>query len=309
MTADELPLRRAVLGESVSGDILEGIRPDGQVTTVLASAAPPFDEQGRARGAVGAFVDITEQMRAENELRKQSVELSAVNKELEAFNSAVAHDLRAPLRHIHGFAQILADDAGPKQHLKTIQNSANHRRQLLEDLLNLSKLGRQELHKQLCGWNSLIEEVLVKLEPGCKDREIEWRIAELPFIECDPALMKQVLFNLLGNALKFTRTRERAIIEIGQSTIGAVPAIFIRDNGVGFSMKYVEKLFGLFQRLHREEDFEGTGVGLAIVQRIVHRHDGRVRAEAELNKGATFYLNVDPGKADSKQLIATDAAS
>ena len=149
MTADELPLRRAVLGESVSGDILEGIRPDGQVTTVLASAAPPFDEQGRARGAVGAFVDITEQMRAENELRKQSVELSAVNKELEAFNSAVAHDLRAPLRHIHGFAQILADDAGPKQNLKTIQNSANHRRQLLEDLLNLSKLGRQELHKQV----------------------------------------------------------------------------------------------------------------------------------------------------------------
>ena len=181
-------------------------------------------------------------------------------------------------------------------------------RQLLEDLLKLSRLGRQELSKQLCSANGLIAEVINALEPESKGRDVEWRITELPPVECDPALFKQVLVNLLSNALKFTRTRHPAIIEIGQTTIDGEAVIFIRDNGVGYSMKYADKLFGLFQRLHHQQDFEGTGVGLAIVQRIMHRHGGRVWAEAELDKGATFYLSLHRGEAGKKELAAARAA-
>jgi len=247
----------------------------------------------------------------ERRIAERTEELRAMNKELEAFNYAVAHDLRAPLRHIHGFAELLSEEAGSvlsdssKRHLELIRDSVRHMGQLLEDLLCLSRLGRQELRKQVCGLNSLVEEVVTGLKPEIKDREVEWRIAELPFVECDPALMKQILVNLLSNALKFTRPRQPAIIEVGQTTVDGEPVIFVRDNGVGFSMKYVDKLFGLFQRLHRQEDFEGTGVGLAIVQRIVYRHGGRVWAEAELNKGATFYLSLHTCEAErNDQAIA-----
>jgi len=305
---EALPIQRAVRGEAITGEILEMVRPDGQVITVHASAAPIFDERGQPRGAVSAFVDITEQKRAERIIRERSAELVVVNKELEAFNYAVAHDLRAPLRHIHGFADMLSENVGPalddssKRYLQTIQDSVHHMSMLLEDLLRMSRLGRQEIHKVALGLNALVEEVLRSLAPEIKDREVEWRIASLPFLECDSTLMKQVLFNLLSNALKFTRARRPAIIEIGQITVDGEPVVFIRDNGVGFSMKYAEKLFGLFQRLHRQEDFEGTGVGLAIVQRIMHRHGGRVWAEAELNKGATFYLCLHPCETEKKEL-------
>ena len=180
--------------------------------------------------------------------------------------------------------------------------------QLLEALLNLSRLGRQKLRKQVCRLNSLIDEVVTGLKPEIKGREVEWRIAELPRVKCDPALMKQVLFNLVSNALKFSRTRQPAIIEIGHTTVDGEPVIFIRDNGVGFSMEYVDKLFGLFQRLHRQQDFEGTGVGLAIVQQIMNRHSGRVWAEAELNKGATFYLSLQTCEAERSEQALAQAA-
>jgi light-regulated signal transduction histidine kinase (bacteriophytochrome) len=173
---------------------------------------------------------------------------------------------------------------------------------------NLSRLSRQEPRKRVCSANSLIEEVVKGLESELKDRQVEWQIAELPSIECDPSLFKQVLVNLLSNALKFTRTRQPAIIEIGQTTIDGEVVIFVRDNGVGFNMKYADKLFGLFQRLHRQQDFEGTGVGLAIVQRIMHRHGGRVWVEAELDKGATFYLSLHGCEAGKKGLSAAHAA-
>jgi light-regulated signal transduction histidine kinase (bacteriophytochrome) len=145
---------------------------------------------------------------------------------------------------------------------------------------------------QVTGLRSLVEEVLKDLGPEVKDRNIEWKIAGLPFVECDPILAKQVFVNLLSNAVKFTRTRPLAIIEVGQRDVDGQSAIYVQDNGVGFSMKYSDKLFGVFQRLHRQEDFEGTGVGLATVQRIVHKHGGRVWAEAELNTGATFYFTL-----------------
>jgi PAS domain S-box-containing protein len=281
----------------------------GQVTEVLYNAAIFKDQQGQVEGVFAAAREITDRKRAEEEIRKlneeleqrvaaRTRELQAVNKELEAFNYAVAHDLRAPLRHIHGFAEILAEEAKPvldetaQRHLQMIRDSVQHMGQLLEDLLSLSRLGRQELSRQVCGLKSLVEEVVNELKPEAKNREVEWRIGELPFVECDPGLMRQVMTNLLANALKFTRPRQPAVIEIGQKMVDGEPVVFIRDNGVGFSMKYVNKLFWLFQRLHRQQDFEGTGVGLAIVQRIIHMHGGQVWAEGELNAGATFYFKL-----------------
>jgi len=159
-------------------------------------------------------------------------------------------------------------------------------------LLNLSRVGRQELRWQIVGLDSLVEEARRDLKPEMEGREIDWKIGPLPFVECDPALMKQVFANLLSNALKFTRPRERAVMEVGTMTRDGQPVVFVRDNGVGFSMKYADKLFGIFQRLHRQEDFEGTGVGLATVQRIIRKHGGRIWAEAELNQGATFYFSL-----------------
>jgi PAS domain S-box-containing protein len=297
----------------------------GKVTEVLYNASVFRNEAGEVEGVFAAARDVTERKQAEEEVRKlneeleqrvtaRTEELRVLNKELEAFNYAVAHDLRAPLRHIHGFAEMLGEEARPvltdsgKHQLGTILDSVQHMSQLLEDLLKLSRLGRQELCKQVCSANSLIAEVVKALEPESKGREVEWRITDLPAVQCDPPLFKQVLVNLLSNALKFTRTRHPAIIEIGQTTIDGEAAIFIRDNGVGFSMKYADKLFGLFQRLHSQQDFEGTGVGLAIVQRIMHRHGGRVWAEAEPDKGATFYLILHSCEAAKPELAVAHGA-
>jgi light-regulated signal transduction histidine kinase (bacteriophytochrome) len=165
---------------------------------------------------------------------------------------------------------------------------------MVDELLELSRTSRRELSKQLTGLRSLVSEVLEELKPEVEDREIEWRIGELPFADCDPTLTRQVFVNLLANAVKFTRDRKPAVIEVGQDLSGGQTVLFVRDNGVGFSMKYVEKLFGVFQRLHRREDFEGTGVGLVTVQRIIHKHGGRIWAQAELEKGATFYFTLEP---------------
>jgi light-regulated signal transduction histidine kinase (bacteriophytochrome) len=163
---------------------------------------------------------------------------------------------------------------------------------LIDDLLNLGRVGRQELHLQVAGLRSIVDEVLGDLRLECVGRQVEWKVGILPFVECDPGLIKQVFHNLLANAVKFTRPRDTAVIEIGQQDESDPPIIYVRDNGVGFSMKYAEKLFGVFQRLHRQEDFDGTGVGLATVERIVRKHGGRIWAEAALDKGATFYLTL-----------------
>jgi len=236
----------------------------------------------------------------------RTAQLEAVNKELEAFTYSVAHDLRAPLRHIDAFARILSEEARPhlppeaNEYLEHILQAARQMGQLVDDLLNLSRVGRKELSLQLTGLNSLVDEVLAGLRPELETRQIDWKIGKLPFVEADPSLLKQVFTNLLSNAVKYTRPRDHAVIEVSSISSNGTPCVFVRDNGVGFNMKYVDKLFGIFQRLHRQEDFEGTGIGLATVQRIVHKHGGRVWAEAELDKGATFFFTLGTGEHQSE---------
>ncbi len=260
----------------------------GAIVIVIAKALHELDS--KRRQAAQAIERLNE------ELKCRSVELEAANKELEAFSYSVSHDLRAPLRHIDGFSKLLLEEHSAElsdqaQHyLSRVRDGARRMGQLVDDLLSLSRVGRQELRWHIVGLNSLVEEVRRDLKPETEGRQIDWKVGPLPFVECDPALMKQVFANLLSNALKFTRPRAQAVIELGTMTRDGQDVAFVRDNGVGFSMKYADKLFGIFQRLHRQEDFEGTGVGLATVQRILHKHGGRVWAEGELDKGATFYF-------------------
>lgn len=239
----------------------------------------------------------------ERRVMERTGQLDAANRELEAFSYSVAHDLRAPLRHIDGFSQILLADYSPaldataQKYLNRVREGARNMGQLLDDLLKMGQIGRQELVCKPTGLNSVVESALRDLQPECEGRQIEWRIGQLPRLDCDPGLMQQVFANLLSNAVKYTRRRAKAVIEVGQATLDGVPVIFIRDNGAGFNQQYAHKLFGAFQRLHRVEEFEGTGIGLATVQRIVQKHGGKIWAKAEVEKGATFYFTLgrEPG--------------
>lgn len=197
---------------------------------------------------------------------------------------------------------MLTEDFGPqipsdaRECVHDILDSAQHMAQLIDALLALARIGRQEARMEVASLSSIVQEAVRELKKDVEGRDIRWQIGDLPFIDCDPGLIKQVFFNLLSNAIKYTRPRTPAVIEVGKTIVKDRPVIFVRDNGVGFSMKYADKLFGLFQRLHRKEDFEGTGVGLAIVQRIIHKHGGHVWAEAELDNGATFYISLANSK-------------
>ncbi len=230
------------------------------------------------------------------ELGERSEQLAAVNKELEAFSYSVSHDLRAPLRHISGFTALLLKSAGDldegrRRYLRLISESALKMGELIDSLLTFSRMGRAEMLHTRVDLNTVVRTAqrdVAELDP---DREVIWSIEPLPQVPGDPNMLQLVFNNLLSNAFKYSRTRKEATIEIGcrNGTPGEV-VVFVRDNGVGFDMTYAGRLFGVFQRLHRAEEFEGTGIGLANVQRIVARHGGRVWAEAELGKGATFYL-------------------
>jgi signal transduction histidine kinase len=236
--------------------------------------------------------------RANESLERRTAELSETNIELESFAYSVAHDLRAPLRHISGYSGALTQDYGPRldaeglRCLGKIADCAQKMGILVDDLLALSKVGRQELSFQDIPLGSLVAEVVEELAPELAGRDVEWQVGDLFDAECDPGLMKQVFANLFSNAAKYTRKREHAVIQIGQTSQDGEQVIFIRDNGVGFEMQYVAKLFGVFQRLHKARDFEGTGVGLAIVQRIIRKHGGRIWAEAVVDQGATFYFTL-----------------
>ncbi|MGC2820702.1 MAG: ATP-binding protein, partial [Candidatus Sulfotelmatobacter sp.] len=236
--------------------------------------------------------------RANERLERRTSELSETNIELESFAYSVAHDLRAPLRNIAGYSGVLTQDYGSqidadgRRCIDKITESARRMGRLVDDLLSLSKIGLQELSIETTPLNSLLREALKDLELDSSGREIEWRIGELFSAECDPGLMKQVFVNLLSNAVKYTGKRDHAVIEVGEMLQAGERVVFVRDNGAGFEMKYVDKLFGVFQRLHKARDFEGTGVGLAIVQRIIGKHGGRIWAEAKLDQGATFFFTL-----------------
>jgi len=277
------------------------VRKDGSRFWANVVLTPLHDEKGGLRGFGKVTRDITERKRAQDEIQSLNRELErgnaglvAANQELESFSYSVSHDLRAPLRHMDGFSKLLHDEYGPaldptaQHYLDMIQDGAKSMGELVDGLLNLGRIGRQELACKPTALNSLVKSVLRELQPDCQERQIDWRIGELSVVDCDPGLMKQVFANLLSNAVKYTRGRDPAVIEVGEISVDGGSVIFIRDNGAGFEQQYVHKLFGAFQRLHHADEFEGTGVGLATVQRIIRKHGGRIWAEGEVDKGATF---------------------
>lgn len=232
-------------------------------------------------------------------VRMRTMELEEANKEMEAFSYSVSHDLRAPLRHIIGFSDIVLKDSANgltetnKRYLGLICDSAKNMGKLIDDLLSFSRMARLQIDKSSVDLSRLVKDVIEEMKPETEGRNITWKIGELPQVKADPSLIRLVLVNLLSNAVKYTRRNPQAVIEIGAiSPQNGSDEFFVRDNGVGFDMRYVDKLFGVFQRLHSNEEFEGTGIGLANVRRIVLRHKGRIWAEARPNEGATFHVSL-----------------
>ena len=234
----------------------------------------------------------------ESRVLERTAQLQRANQELESFSYSVSHDLRAPLRHIAGFAQMLQQEFGAtlepaaRRYLDRIQAGTQQMGRLIDGLLSLARIGNHPICLMSTPLDAIVSETISMLEPDCAGRHVSWKIASLPAVACDPVLIRQVFQNLFSNALKFTRTRHTALVDVSCQENNGQPLFVVRDNGIGFDLKYADKLFAVFQRLHREEDFEGTGVGLAIVQRIVHKHGGEVWAEGEPNRGATFFFTL-----------------
>jgi len=285
---------------------------DGSFRWFLTRAFPLKDAAGRVLRWCGTNTDIGRMRDAETEIQRlnsdlerrvieRTAQLEAANKELEAFSYSVSHDLRSPLRAVDGFSQAVLEDYGPQLpeagqgYLRTIRQGAQKMGMLIDDLLTFSRLSRAPLHRQTVNTNQLVRGVLDDLSAQRTGRQIDVRFAELPTCCGDPALLKQVWINLLSNAFKYTGKREAAVVEIGCTVTEEGDVFFVKDNGTGFDMRYAGKLFGVFQRLHRADEYDGTGVGLALVQRIIHRHGGRVWAEAEVDRGAIFFFTIEGG--------------
>jgi PAS domain S-box-containing protein len=282
---------------------------DGHYGWFLTRVFPLKDDAGQVVRWFGTNTDVSQKREAEEVIRQlntsleqrvaeRTAELEAANKELEAFSYSVSHDLRAPLRAVDGFSQAVLEDYGSQlppegqRDLQTIREGAQRMGTLIDDLLTFSRLSRTPLNKQTVNTDKLVRDVIDDVESERHERQIDIRVGKLPPSQGDPALLKQVWINLISNAVKYTRHRNPAVIEIG-CKVEQENVYFVRDNGAGFDMKYAHKLFGVFQRLHRADQFEGTGVGLAIVQRVIHRHSGRVWAEAAVNQGATFNFTLN----------------
>jgi PAS domain S-box-containing protein len=295
---------------SVMGFETEEYRKDGSRIWVSINARAVRGSDGGIRYYEGTVEDTTERKRAEEEIRKlnqeleqrvrdRTADLEAANRELEAFAYSVSHDLRAPLRHIDGFVELLQKGIGPtlddrsRQYMANISDSANRMGMLIDDLLSFSRMGRHEMSRIRFDLGSLVQEVIRELQPEAEGRNVSWHVADLPRVTGDLSMLRIVLANLISNALKFTRPVEQVEIEIGWiQGAETETVVFVRDNGVGFDMNYADKLFGVFQRLHRVDEFEGTGIGLATVRRIITKHGGRTWAEARVGQGATFYFSL-----------------
>ncbi|MCJ7625724.1 MAG: ATP-binding protein, partial [Anaerolineaceae bacterium] len=280
-------------------------------TTELDRRVTEMEKLNRAMNNL--LEDLQETNRRASET---ATRLQETNAELESFSYSVSHDLRAPLRHINGFVQMLLEreagklDANSNRFLKNVSDAARKMGNLIDDLLNFSRTGRKDIRKVHVNQNDMIKKVQEELSPNLEARHITWQISPLPDIMADRAMLQQVWVNLLSNAIKYTAPRAEARIQIGIVKPGTgaemdggtasdthvdLPeaTIFVRDNGVGFDPQYVDKLFGVFQRLHRDDEFEGSGIGLAIVKRIINRHGGKVWAEGEPDKGATFFFTIN----------------
>ncbi|MFZ4520465.1 MAG: sensor histidine kinase [Bacteroidales bacterium] len=285
------------------------IRKDGQLIWGSLTVMPTYDKEGNFLYNLGIVEDITWRKAAEEELRhskedlekrviERTSQLEAANQEMEAFTYSVSHDLMTPLRHINGYAGLLNEELqdnlpGETRHyLENITITSKQMSTLIDDLLRFSRTNRQDLHTIRLDTNVLVREVIEMMEPDIRNRNINWSVETLPEVFGDDALLHQVWINLIGNAVKYTRFKELAEISIGCREEKDFMVFCICDNGVGFDMQYAHKLFGVFQRLHSQREFEGTGIGLANVQRIVNRHNGRVWAESEPNKGASFYFSL-----------------
>ncbi len=258
-----------------------------------------FDETGKPTYLLGISEDITARKQMEAATLKLNKELKESNRELESFSYSVSHDLRAPIRHISGFLDILKKNLGNnldeknKRYFNLIKESAKEMGKLIDDLLTFSKMGRTAINTEDVNLNLIVKNSIKKLEPDIRNKNIDWRLNNLPTEKCDSSLIKVVLDNLISNAVKYSSKKEKAIIDIGfikENIKGNV--IYVKDNGVGFDMKYYDKLFGVFSRLHSNHEFEGTGIGLATVNKIISKHGGQVWAEGKLNEGATFYFTV-----------------
>jgi PAS domain S-box-containing protein len=287
------------------GELIE-TKADGTEVVVSSRWSLRRDDQGRPAAVLVTKNDITARKHREEEtsalnreLVKRTEDLAAANKELESFAYSVSHDLRAPLRHVIGYAELLQKHAASsldeksQRYTNTILDSAKRMGVLIDDLLGFSRIGRADTNKTTVDLGKLVSETIAELRPQIADRDIAWKVGALPACHGDRPMLKIALVNLISNAIKFSRHRARAEIAIG-STAGQHDQIevFVRDNGAGFDMRHADKLFGVFQRLHRSEEFDGTGIGLATVQRIIHRHGGNIRAEGGVDQGATFYFSL-----------------
>jgi PAS domain S-box-containing protein len=295
------------------------VRKDGSLFCAEAVTTALRGPAGELIGFVKIEKDISARRAAEAQIQELNIELTqrveelgGANRELESFSYSVSHDLRSPLRHMDGFARILKEEHSPHMtpeaivYVDRILSAATHMGQLIDDLLNLARIGRLELKRERAQLAGLVKQAIAELPAEAKERNIEWWVEPLPEMNCDARLLKLIFANLLSNAVKFTRKQAAAVIEVGSRVTDGVPTIFVRDNGVGFDMKYADKLFGVFQRLHRQEEFEGTGIGLATVQRIVRRHGGEIWAESQINSGTTFLFTLGPRSEASGEDRATE---
>ena len=300
---------QVVLGEPLIGVEVERKKKDGTPIDVSISSAQVLNESGDVDLIIGIMLDITQRKQVEREnlellatleqrVRQRTAELEGAIRDLESFAYSISHDLRAPLRSINSFASILLEDYEEtldeegQDLLKRVGNNARRMSELMDDLLEFSRTGREQIQRKPTDIGVMVGEILFDLRTADEGREVELVIGELPPAQVDPSLFRQVMVNLLSNAWKFTRRTEGARIEVSGKVEGDEVVYRVHDNGAGFSMEYADKLFAVFQRLHRPEEFEGTGVGLAIVAKIVNRHGGTISAEGQLGKGARFEIRL-----------------